>query len=97
VGVTAHEWTFDYGDEPVVIKDSLFMFDFRRPGTYTVTLLIEDAEGNTGTDTVIVNVTPIEEQWNPLSLIILLIIAVSVAIAWWRMRQREGDARSDGP
>jgi PKD repeat protein len=49
-GITHREWDFDNdGNVDSYLKNP--SWDYNTPGTYTVTLNVEDADGNTGTET----------------------------------------------
>ena len=60
VGVVEWTWTFaDVGKNVTLIgSTSTYVFDV--PGVYTVLLTVSDAEGNSGTDTVMIEVRDIE-------------------------------------
>jgi PKD repeat protein len=89
VGVVGYRWTFEYGGRDVGLEGCEADFRFGRPGTYRVTLTVEDAEGNTGEDTVTVEVTSVDVSGEPPSYILLLVVAVVVvATVLWRVRSR---------
>jgi len=56
VAVTSWTWTFTYEGTPVRLLGSTQNYTFDRPGTYTVTLKVEDAEGLSDETSLSVNV-----------------------------------------
>jgi hypothetical protein len=90
VGVTAYRWTFEYRGETIMLEGSEVKYEFERPGTYQVTLSVEDGEGNTGTDVMTVHVTPVDEGGSAASYLLVLIVAVVlVMLVIYKMRARE--------
>ncbi len=55
VGIASYTWTFTDGT-PQVLLGATATYTFAEPGTYVVTLTVEDADGNVGTDTFTVTV-----------------------------------------
>jgi len=96
VGVVEWRWTFDYGGSPVEIQGRDASFAFDRPGTYVVTLEVEDAAGLTDTDVVTVTVVAREDGFDvggglPVLVIAAVVVAVAVGVMLWR-RVRGGRA-----
>ena len=60
VGVMEWTWTFNDGGKNVTLNGSIPTYVFDVPGVYTVLLTVRDAEGNSGTDTVVIEVRDIE-------------------------------------
>ena len=60
VEVTEWEWTLVDNDQNVTLNGSRSNYTFAVPGVYSVLLTVRDAEGNTGTDTVIIEVRDTE-------------------------------------
>jgi len=54
VGIVEYGWGFMYNDSQVNISGKIENFTFFIPGSYEVLLVVKDATGNWGTDTVIV-------------------------------------------
>lgn len=54
-GIATYTWTFT-DVTPHTLTDVTPTYNFTTPGTYLVTLAVEDAAGNTATDTVIITV-----------------------------------------
>ncbi|MCU0859924.1 MAG: PKD domain-containing protein, partial [Thermoplasmata archaeon] len=55
--VTSYEWVFTYDGSTVTLTGATPSHLFEIAGTYTVTLTVMDAAGNSDTDTVVVTVT----------------------------------------
>ena len=90
VGVMAYGWTFEYGDDTVDLEGPEARFEFERPGTYLVTLTVDDAEGNAAMDTMTVEVVPVDVFDDPTSYLILLaviIIIVVLVLIWMRPKE----------
>ncbi len=60
VGIASYTWTFTDGSTQVLTGVTATHV-FATPGTYLVTLTVRDADGNTGTDTLIVTVRDITD------------------------------------
>ncbi len=90
VGVTGYLWTFEYEGETVELEGAEVRFEFGRPGTYRVTLTVEDGEGNMGVDRVTVEVTPVDVLGTSASYLLLLavVILIVVIVLFW-MRPKE--------
>ncbi len=52
VGITNYTWSFTQGSVAVKLFGQSPRHVFAMPGTYSITLVVRDAAGNTGTDTV---------------------------------------------
>lgn|GEM_PF-2963154 len=59
LAVDNYTWSFTFNGSAVVLYGVGPDFNFTLPGNFTVTLTVADAAGNTGTDTMSVNVTAI--------------------------------------
>jgi hypothetical protein len=56
VDVTELIWTFNDGLNELTLQGALVSHNFSKAGNYTVTLMVKDAAGNTGYDTMLVRV-----------------------------------------
>lgn len=56
VGITNYTWSFIYDGEEVMLYGHEPSFVFETPGEYEITLNCHDAEGNEGTDSVVITV-----------------------------------------
>ena len=56
----AFKWTFEYDSTDEVLENPIAMFLFEETGNYEITLLVTDPVGNSGTDVLWVNVTPVD-------------------------------------
>jgi PKD repeat protein len=56
VGIVSYMWEFDYDGNTIVLEGDTPSFTFNKVGTYEVTLTVEDAAGNSGTDTMTVGI-----------------------------------------
>jgi len=85
-GIVSYEWNFDDGTSGT---GNTTTHTYAKPNTYTVTLTVKDAAGNTATDVIMVTVVSVGV---PLLLIvggvmvIILIVAI-VAILLWKKRK----------
>jgi PKD repeat protein len=52
VGIKSWNWTFTYQDELIVLEGIAPRFTFEEAGVFIVTLIVQDAAGNEGTDTL---------------------------------------------
>ncbi len=60
VAIVRHRWNFTYDGSEEVMTGSRPSFLFAIAGEYTVTLSVEDAQGNSATNTVVITVRPEE-------------------------------------
>jgi hypothetical protein len=59
--IVLYTWSFTYAGTPVELTGEVATFPFLLVGSYEVTLVVEDAWGNTGTDTTMVHVHDLTE------------------------------------
>jgi PKD repeat protein len=97
VGITSWSWQFMYGDLAVMISGPTSDQTFYRPGTYVVGLQVQDAAGNTASDTMTVTVRSpgggddgeedpevFEPRWEYnvwRSLVLVVIVVVAFAVS----------------
>jgi PKD repeat protein len=94
VGVVAYEW--DFGDGTTGTGKSA-THAYTNPGTYTVTLTVKDAAGNSATDTITVTVLPAEApppppaeafpMWVVGAVAAIAAIGIAVATILWKRRK----------
>ncbi|NIP33830.1 MAG: hypothetical protein GWN18_02735, partial [Thermoplasmata archaeon] len=56
-----YTWTFTYANTPVELEGETALFPFLLIGSYEITLEVEDAWGNTDTNTTMVHITDLTE------------------------------------
>jgi hypothetical protein len=65
VGIVDYRWTFAYGGSPQALDGAFANFTFSAAGSYDVTLTVEDAAGNSATDTMTVSVSQAPDTQPP--------------------------------
>ncbi|MCJ2540254.1 MAG: right-handed parallel beta-helix repeat-containing protein, partial [Candidatus Thermoplasmatota archaeon] len=81
VGIVDHLWTFQYQGRDVVLSGANVEPIFQAPGNYEIILTVNDAAGNSDTDTIFLNVTPGEHSsagsnlWMILGIIAAFVMA----------------------
>ncbi len=65
IGVVRYHWQMEIGGSDVELLGVTPTFEFTDPGEYVVTLTVEDAEGNTDSDSITVTVHQSEEKDPP--------------------------------
>ena len=81
VGIVDHRWTFQYQGKEVVLSGAHVEHIFEAPGNYEIVLTVNDAAGNSDSDTIYLNVTPGEHSSEGLNLWIILGIIAAFVIA----------------
>ena len=87
--IVSYVWTFTYDGQPQTFDGMNVSFDFKRPGTYNITLTVTDANGMVGTDYLIVRVLAkplwVVEHWVVTFIgIPILIVALLLVFNKWR-------------
>jgi len=99
-GIVAYTWTFTYRGNPVTRTGPTASFTFDEPGTYTVTLTVEDAGGKTATDTLVVTVRGAGGASPVLLGGLVLLLLIGLALGVWlavRRRARKKEAAEKSP
>jgi|GEM_PF-1057396 len=80
-GEMEYTWTFIYSDSAVVLRGESPDYTFWATGKYTVTLNVNDADGNWDSDTVVITVTEPELKtiWPGIYLMFIIIPLAAVA------------------
>jgi ABC-type transport system substrate-binding protein len=65
--IVKFSWTFTYEDDEISLNEEDPSFRFVKVGNYRITLTVEDAAGNSASDTMWVNVTAIDSDNDGLS------------------------------
>lgn len=60
VGIASYTWTFNDGG-PHVLNGATATYTFTTPGTFVITLTVQDADGNVDTDTVVIKVRDVTD------------------------------------
>ncbi|MFQ6126908.1 MAG: PKD domain-containing protein [Candidatus Heimdallarchaeota archaeon] len=84
VAVVRYEWDFGDGTTGTGITTT---HTYTEPGTYAVTLTVEDAAGNSDTDSVVVTVLPVSSLWW-IGGVMAAVIAFAVLVLWRRKASR---------
>jgi len=87
VGIASYEWNFGDG---TIGTGKTTTHTYANPDTYTVTLTVRDAAGNTATDTVAVTAHSAEVNPAPVDLFPIAVAAIAVAAAailLWKRRK----------
>jgi PKD repeat protein len=94
VGIVKWTWTFEEDGKTVTLDGQTVEHTFDKAGDYTVTLTVEDAEGNQASTTFEVHASGGLMLW----LAIIVVIIVVVAVTMMMMRGRGGTPGTDeGP
>jgi PKD repeat protein len=96
VGIEDYTWTFTYDGEAMELYGVAPTFTFDIAGTYIVTLTVEDAEGETRTDTVTITVEEksfIESYGLPLGIALALVVIALVL--FFVLKSRKGGSIPD--
>jgi len=72
VGITNYTWTLVHNNTDVLLYGMTQTFTFWTVGDYSVTLMIRDAAGNLGIDTMVVTVNPLQEPDLPGTTFIII-------------------------
>jgi len=97
VGIVRYRWQMEVDGENVELLGVGPTFEFTSSGEYTVALTVEDAYGNSDTDTMMITVHPVEEEseektsW--LWWLLIIPIVLVMTFVWYRWR-KEKDERS---
>ena len=59
VGIVSWTWTFTDRFTDITLEGERVTYEFEEPGDYDVTLTVEDARGNSDSDTTVVTVVPL--------------------------------------
>ena len=83
-GIARYDWTFTERGSTVVLHGFRPVHTFKAPGTYAVTLLVEDAYGGTSEDAFNVTVGKAEAEKAPWGLVALAVVFLLVlaAVLW---------------
>jgi PKD repeat protein len=82
VGIVKWTWTFEEGDDTVVLDGARVRYAFKETGGHKVTLTLEDAEGNQATQDYNVQVSSF--WW--IYLIFVVALGIGLALALFRGR-----------
>jgi hypothetical protein len=84
--IEMYEWDFGDGN-PITVIDPIVTHTYTKLGTYTVTLTVWDAVGNSDTDTMTVTV---EETSTPPILWVLIVVVLLLGLLFfWRIRAKK--------
>jgi cyclophilin family peptidyl-prolyl cis-trans isomerase len=95
IGVASYTWTFVHKGKEVTLDGRRPDFRFKEAGDYTITLTVEDAAGNSASDTVLLNIKEKDLarhllEWSTI-LFLLVAIAVLGGIAAMGRRRKAED------
>jgi hypothetical protein len=85
VGVVKYTWTFEYDGKTVSLDGPAPTFLFEEAGEYEVTLTVEDAAGNTDSETITLTVESHAWKWALLFIICVCVAWVVTVLMRWRM------------
>ena len=68
VAITGYLWVFTYGGNQTSLQGRVVGFTFDRPGSYTITLKVEDPQGLSSTDTMVLTVRDTERPVAKLAM-----------------------------
>ncbi len=96
VGIEIYEWNFGDGNTGTGITTS---HTYETEGSYTVTLAVTDAAGNSNTVTIVITVEERAAAGFPYWIIIPIIIAVIVAavVVWFFLKKRKPKEKAPKP
>ncbi|MCK7483187.1 MAG: PKD domain-containing protein [Candidatus Moduliflexus flocculans] len=83
IGITNWTWSFDDGSETVSLEGMVVEHTFKKTGTFTITLSVNDGSGNIKTDSCSVTVERNDYEKKPFKgylTVFFILIAVIVAI-----------------
>jgi len=83
VAIVSYEW--DFRDETTGTGMTT-THTYKEPGTYTVTLTVRDAAGNSDMDTVVVTIFPAPFSWWIIGVIAATVITLGALVLWRRKR-----------
>lgn len=94
VDIVNYTWSFTHNGTTVTLYGASPIYTFWGVGNHTVTLTVSDAAGNTGTDTMVVRVTPplsaeTPGDIMPLFITVTAVVAAVVILALWFLRGRK--------
>jgi len=106
VGISNWIWTIHLKDREVALYETVISFNFTEPGNYTVTLMVRDAVGNSGSDNA--TITVLQKEIPPdddngetgprygyliVSLLLLIIITCSLVFFLIIRKRIKGQVR----
>ena len=85
VGIVKYTWTFEYDGRTVSLDGPAPTFEFEVAGEYEVTLTVEDAAGNTDSETFTLTVESHTWMWALLFIICVCVAWLVTVLVRWRM------------
>ncbi|UCD92168.1 MAG: VCBS repeat-containing protein [Methanobacteriota archaeon] len=105
--IESYEWTFQDGDDPVILSGEEPEYVFNESGPVVVTLTVTDASGNTNSSTVTITVNPrtlppeppsddVEDYlWLAVLLITILAVLLILLMLVLLKRRRKGEEEKE--
>ncbi len=85
MGIVKYTWTFEYDGRTVSLDGPAPTFEFEVAGEYEVTLTVEDAAGNTDSETFTLTVESHAWKWALLIIICVVVAWLASVLVRWRM------------
>ena len=94
IGVASYIWTFVHEGKAVMLDGERPDYRFKEAGDYTITLTVEDATGNSASDTVVLTVKEKDLarhlfEWSTIIFLLVAILVLSAIAAAGKRRKVE--------
>ncbi len=98
IGIASYTWNFLHEGKDVTLDGKRPDYRFKETGDYTITLTVEDAAGNSASDTVVLTVKEKDLarhlfEWSTVIILLAAILVLSAIAAAGRRRKAEGEKK----